>query len=298
MSSADLVAIADRLYAEQVAGFIGARDRAAKEAASKDAPGKELAARIKALRKPSVAAWAVNLLVRRESGQIDEVLGLAVALRAAAESLDGEELRTLTRQRRQLTAALTTTASRLTREHGVRLSAAVADQVEGMLTAAMLDPVAADVVRSGLVVTAFTSTGVSELDVAAVCAVPEALGHRADTVAAPGPSGPPALHVVPDDGVRLAAARERVDEAVLEAATAREQVEHATARGEKLQARRLQLQGEIDELRRRLAGLEDDVESLDEEIETADEALAEAEEELAAADQALADAREALTKLR
>jgi hypothetical protein len=288
MSSAELLELADRLYGEPVAGFTAARDAAAKAAGTR-----EQGAAIKAWKKPSVSAWAINLLVRREGEQIDQVLELAASLRAAAESLDGEELRTLTRQRRQLTAALTTTASRLAREHEVRLTAAVSDQVEGMLTAAMLDPVAAQVVRSGLVITAFTSTGVSELDVTTVCALPEAIGHRPASVE----PGPPTLRVVPDDGIRLEAATERFEEATLEAATAREQLEHATAAGEKLQARRLQLQGEIDELRRRLAGLEDDVEALDEDIEAADEAIDEAAGDLADAEQLVTDAQTALAKL-
>ena len=112
---------------------------------------KALAAQIKKLKKPSVAAWAVNLLVRRESEQIDSVLALAESLRAAAEALDGDELRALTRQRRQLTTALATSARSHAREAGVRLTGPVVDQVEGMLTAAMLDPVAAQVVRTGRV---------------------------------------------------------------------------------------------------------------------------------------------------
>ncbi|HEX4191430.1 MAG TPA: hypothetical protein VHZ06_10590 [Marmoricola sp.] len=290
MSSAeDLVAVADSLYAVPVTGFTAARDAAAKEAASK-----ELGARIKALRKPSVAAWAVNLLVRREAEQIEQVLGIAESLRAAAAALDGEELRALTRQRRQLTAALTTAAAGLVREEGVRLTSAVADQVEGVLTAAMLDPVAADVVRSGLVLTGFTSTGVSDVDVAAVCAVPDALGHRAEAVA----MAPPTLRVVvPDDAVRREAAEDRVEEAVLEAAGAAEELQHATVKAERLQARRLQLAGEIDELRRRLAGLEDDVDTVDEEIEEAAEAVTEAESGVTEADGALAEAREALARL-
>ena len=47
----------------------------------------------------------------------------------------------------------------------MRLTAPVVEQVEGMLNAAMIDPVAAQAVRTGRVLTAFTSTGVSELDV-------------------------------------------------------------------------------------------------------------------------------------
>ncbi|MCZ4497469.1 MAG: hypothetical protein JWQ74_22 [Marmoricola sp.] len=266
-SVAALVTVADGLYGDPLATFTAARDAAAKTTVDK-----ELAARIKALRKPSVAAWAVNLLVRRESDQIDQVLGLAESLRVAAASLDGDELRALTRQRRQLTAALTTAASRLVREYDLRLTAAVADQVEGTLTAAMLDPVAAEVVQAGLVLTAFTATGVSEVDVAVVCAVPEALGHRAAAVE----RKPPVLRVVPDEDVRRQAAQERVDEARVELARAAEGLEHATARAENLQARSLQLQGEIDELRRRLAGLEDEADGLDEEQEEAAAAVSEA----------------------
>ena len=288
MSSAELLEVADRVYAAPPADFVAARDAEAKACADK-----ELAAQVKALKKPSLAAWAVNLLVRREGAQIDQVLGLAESLRAAAASLDGEELRTLTRQRRQLTAALTSTARDLVREHDVRLTAALADQVEGMLTAAMLDPVAAAVLRSGLVVTAFTSTGVSELDVAAVCAVPDATGHQAAAVE----RQPPALHVVPDGGVKLAAAQERVEEAVTEVAQAREELDHQNARVSTLKARRLQLQGEIEELQRRQAAIEDQVDQVDEELEESADGVEEAEDVLAEAEEALAAARKALAKL-
>lgn len=289
MSSAELIEIADRLYGEPAIAFTASRDAAAKACADK-----ELAVRIKTLKKPSVAAWAVNLLVRRESGQIDQVLELAAGLRAAAESLDGEELRTLTRQRRQLTAALTTTARSLAREYDVRLTEAVADQVEQMLTAAMLDPVAADVIRSGLVVTAFSSTGLSELDVAAICALPEAVGHRATPAEPPPAPGPPTLHVVSDEAVRREEARDRVHEATLARAAAEEEAEQLAARVERLRARRLQLAGEIDELRRRLATLEDEVDDVDEDLEESEAAHSEAQGELEVAVRELDRAEEAL----
>jgi hypothetical protein len=288
MSSAELLAVADRLYAGPAATFTPRRDQEAKACADK-----ELAARIKGLRKPSTAAWAINLLVRREGEQIDQVLAIAGSLRVAAASMDGDELRALTRQRRQLTAALTSSARDLVRLEGVRLTTAVADQVEAMLTAAMLDPRAAEVVRSGLVVTAFASTGLSELDVAAVCAVPEVAGH----VAAATEPCPPMLHVVPDDGVRVAVARDRVTAAEIAAAGAREELDHLTVRVENLNARRLQLQGELEELRRRLAGLEDDVERLDDELEEADESLDVAQGAHEEAEAGLAAARRELDRL-
>jgi septal ring factor EnvC (AmiA/AmiB activator) len=291
MSADALLEIADRLYAESLADFTAARDAEAKALTTGDGADKDLAARVKVLKKPSVAAWAINLLVRREGEQIDQVLALGESLRAAAESMSGEELRALTRQRRQLTNALASTARDLARESDVRLTGAVVDQVEGMLTAAMLDPVAARVVRSGLVLTAFPSTGVSELDVDAICAVLDALdpelAHRATSTERPAPS----LHLVPeDDRVRREAAQDAVDEASRAVDEARAELTAVEENIKTLHARRLQLQGEIDELRRRLAGLEDDVDAVDEDLEEAEgaredvaAALEETEEELAAA---------------
>jgi hypothetical protein len=290
MSTDALLEIADRLYAEPLSDFTAARDAAVK--ASDD---KELAARVKALKKPSLAAWAINLLVRREGDQIDQVLALGDSLRAAAESMAGEDLRALTRQRRQLTNALAGTARDLAREQDVRLTGAVIDQVEGMLTAAMLDPVAAQVVRSGLVLTAFTSTGVSELDLDAFCAVPAALGaevaHRASSTERPAPS----LHLVPeDDRVRREVAQDKVDEATRAVDEARAELEQVDETVKELHARRLQLQGEIDELRRRLASLEDDVDGVDEDLEEAEGAQADAAVVLEEAESELATAQKAL----
>jgi hypothetical protein len=297
MSDEVLLEIADRLYAEPLPGFTAARDAAARAAATGDQADKSLAARIKSLKKPSVAGWAVNVLVRREGDQIDQALALGDSLRAAAASMSADDLRTLTRQRRQLTNALAGTARDLAREQDVRLTGSVVDQVEGVLTAAMLDPVAARVVRSGLVLTAFTSTGVSELDVDAVCAVPAAVGedtaHRAGRTERAAPS----LHLVPEDErVRREVAQDRVEEARRTVAESHAELAEVEETVSTLRARRLQLQGEIDELRRRLATLEDDVDGVDEDLEEAEAAredaavvLQEAESELAKAQRALDD---------
>ncbi|WP_027863449.1 hypothetical protein [Marmoricola sp. URHB0036] len=294
----ELTAIADALYAGSPEDFTDARNRAAKDVGDKD-----LAAQIKKLKKPSVAAWAVNLLVRRESEQIDSVLGLAGQLRAAAEALDGDELRALTRQRRQLTTALASSARSLARDAGVRLTGPVVDQVEGMLTAAMLDEVAAQVVRTGRVVTAFTSTGVSDLDVAGVVAVPESLEVQATPVAGPvageaEESEPVALHVVPDGGAKLAAAEDALEEAGRHVTDAERELAEAEAVVEELNARRLQLQGDADELRRRLAAIEDDVDQVDEDLEEAEDTRDDAQVVLAEARRSQAAAEEDVARLR
>ena len=86
-------------------------------------------------------------------------------------------------------------------------------------------------------------------------------------------------------------------QAVLGGAEATEELDHQNSRGEKLRARRLQLQGEIEELRRRLAGLEDDVDKVDEDLEEAAEGIGEAEEVLAEAQEELTAARRDLGRL-
>ena len=170
-----LLEIADDLYALPLADFTPARDALAKEHKA----DKELAAAIKGLRKPSVAAWVVNLLVRRDPDQVDQVLAVGVALRDAQDNLDAAQLKEFTKQRRQLTASVTTTARRMAREEGVKTTQTVADQVEATLTAAMLEPDAAKAVRSGLLVTSIAATGLGDLDLAGAVAVPEALGFSA-----------------------------------------------------------------------------------------------------------------------
>jgi hypothetical protein len=288
VSSADpLVGIADELYAASPSSFTATRDAAARDAAADD---KELGKRVKALKKPSGAAWAVNLLVRREADQIDQVLTVGGSLREAAANMDAEEIRALTKQRRQLTAALAATARSLARDEGVRLTESVVDQVEGVLTAAMLDPVAAEAVRTGLLVTAFTSTGVSELDTAAVLAVPDAVGTRATPRAAEEPA-PPSLHVVPeDDKVRRARAEdalERATEALESAESELREVDRAVA---ELDAKRLQVQDELDGLRRRIADLEEEADRVEAELEDATDERDEAQRTV---DEARADHDEA-----
>ena len=231
--------------------------------------------------------------------QIDSVLGFAEQLRAAAEALDGEELRALTRQRRQLTSALASTARSLARDAGVRLTGPVVDQVEGMLTAAMLDPVAAQVVRTGRIVTAFTSTGVSELEVENVVAVPDAIDVRATPMEAEAEQPDPvALHVVPDGGAKLAAAEDALAEATEHVAATERELTQAERAVEELNARRLQLQGEADELRRRLAEIEDGVDQVDEDLEEADDAREDARVVLTEARRGQAAAEEEVTRLR
>jgi uncharacterized protein YhaN len=287
----DLLGIADELYALPLGDFTPARD-----ARAKALKGTDLAAPVKALRKPSLAAWVVNLLVRRDADQVTQVLDLGAALREAAAGMQGEELRALTRQRRQLTAAVTTGARSLAAGEGVKVTPAVADQVESTLTAAMLDARCAEAVRSGLLVTALAATGVDQVDLGAAVATPDALGFTATATERP----PPDLHVVPDpdaDEKAVAAARAAVEEAAAGLESARRAATDAATAVADLEARGLQLQAEAEELRRRLADLEAAYDEVEEELSDAEDARAEADRDLAAAEKDHTSATTALDRL-
>ncbi|MGN6781433.1 MAG: hypothetical protein ACTHJH_08025 [Marmoricola sp.] len=291
MTSPDpLVAIADRLYALRPEEFTAARD-----AAAKDTDDKGLAAGIRKLRRPALGAWAVNLLVRREGDQVEQALRIGASLRDAAHAMDADQLRELTRQRRQLTAALATTARSLAHDAGVRLAGATVDQVEGVLTAGMLDATAAEVVRTGQLVKPFTSTGVDAIDPGELLAVPQALGWHAEPGAAPPP---PALRVAPES---VALKRERAEQALqdAEARLAEAEEDHRRAEEElaRWNARRLQVHGELDEARRRIAELESDADRVDVELEDAEVVRADADEALSEARAARDEARRRLDRL-
>jgi len=276
----ELLQVADELYGLGLAEFTPARD-----ARAKALKGTDLGKQVKALRKPSTAAWVVNLLVRHETEQVDQVLAVGAALREAQAAMSGDELRALTRQRRQLTAAVTTQARGVAKERGLKVTAAVADQIEATLTAAMVDEGCAAAVRSGLLVAALTATGVDDVDLASAVAAPEALGFQA-TARDAEPAARPDLHVVPDpdaDAKALAAARELLEAAQEEVESAQGGLDETAASVAELEARALQLQGEMDELRRRLAELESTAEEVDDELADAEDARAEAESALAEA---------------
>lgn len=292
-----LLALAERLYGLPLADFTPSRDELVKRHR-----GTPLAARLKALRKPSTAAWVVDLLVRHETDQVEQVLAVGAALREAQESMSADDLRTLTKQRRQLTAAVTTTARGLARSRGLKVTAAVADQVEATLTAAMVDAECARAVRSGLLVSGLAATGVDDVDVAGAVALPDALGFEAAAVPDehPEPAERPALSVVPDPEADLKARRaaeSALAEAEDELAAAQEAHGDVKAEADELQARSMQLQAEIDELKRRLAELESEADEVDDALEEAEEAVEEAWATVSEAQSARDEAAAALERL-
>src|SRR5512133_2478550 len=104
MDAEELEDVAQRLYGLLPEEFTAARDQAARDAKANG--DREGAAAITALRRPSLAAWLVNALVRHRADELEQLLALGDALRSAQLSLVGDDVRTLSRQRQQLIAAV------------------------------------------------------------------------------------------------------------------------------------------------------------------------------------------------
>ena len=137
----------DSLYAGPADEFIARRDALVKELkAAKDKAGADT---VKGLRKPTVAAWAVNQLAHSSRRDIAKLLDVGDALRAAHEALSEGKgdagIRTATTKRRKLVAELTDRAVALLGPSGE----AQRDAISNTLDAAVADPDAGITVQEG-----------------------------------------------------------------------------------------------------------------------------------------------------
>lgn len=296
---------AEALYGLPPAEFTAARNSAA--ARLRDEGDRESSARVKALRKPVVAAWVVNLLVRRDAEEMAQVLDLGASLRQAQADLDGQALRELGRQRRRLVAAVAGKGRGLAKEAGVALSESVLRQVEETLHAAMVDTDAEAAVRTGLLVDPLSAAGAGTLRVASAVADHTALGGPGPAAAPTAPQ--PGLRVVPqpepdreqqrreEQRRARAAAEKALRKAERDLVAAKRELDSRDHRVSDLRARTLQVNGEIDELRRRIDDLEDRLDKLDAKVGEAEEEREAATEEVTLAEQAVQAARAELDGL-
>jgi len=133
--------VADRLYALAPEEFTAARD-----AAAKDADGHERKA-VKALRKPTVSAYAVNMLARHRDDDLLKDVDLPDDLRRAMAG--NGDLRALSDQRRERIRDLVHAAPETA---GRDLTPAVEEDIAATLEAATADPDLGRAVLSGRLV--------------------------------------------------------------------------------------------------------------------------------------------------
>jgi len=169
-----LAEAARQLYALPPKEFVAARDARAAEARSDGDAA--LATSLRALRRASSSAWAVDLLAREAADAVAALDDLGERFRTAQSDGDRAALAALARDRKEALAGLVSRARDLAVDAGQPLSAAALVEVEQTLRAAVADPAAAAAVRSGRLVRALAADGLEEADLA-------------DAVAGPAPEG-------------------------------------------------------------------------------------------------------------
>jgi hypothetical protein len=272
---------------------------AARDAAAKDDPS------LKALRKPTVSAWVVNTLVRRDSRLVDDLAALGSSLAEAQQNGQAAAIRELGEQRRQLVATVTQRALDLVDRD---VSPAVRSEVHATMEAVLADPASAGAVRTGQLVRPLSFAGFGGVDLeGAVASLPSrassarpahdssakgAAKDRAQERAAAAEAKALEAAGALDDTVRRAesAARALADHDA-DLATAKDAESAAADRLRELQEALAAAEKQLIEARRRRTGLEKDREVLVRKAKGTTKAVA-------AAQDAADAARTALDRLR
>jgi hypothetical protein len=145
---------ADELYELPPGEFTRARDERAK-ALRKDGHRDEADA-VKALRKPTVAAWALNQLAHRRPKEVERLVAAGDELRAAQEELlaggDRKAFQSAAATERDQVAKLAAEARTLVAGAGESASPALQEKIAETLHAAALDEETAAELRAGRLV--------------------------------------------------------------------------------------------------------------------------------------------------
>jgi hypothetical protein len=223
-------------------------------AAARRAGDRRGAEAIAKLRKPTVAAWLVNLLVRKRPELVDELLALGEALRSAQHELRGEEMRELSTKRRAMIGELVGQARILARESGrTGREALPMAEVEATLSAALSEPEVAEAVRGGALTRAAGYAGFGETPKPRLRVIDGGLQDK------PVPAPAPAKRSKEAEEAAREAARTRAKEAQAELRRATEAEREAvraladlTAALEDLRAKQAQAQLEVRRARLRV----------------------------------------------
>jgi hypothetical protein len=151
------------LYGLPLDRFIA--ERAALAKAMRSDGEREAAAQVAKLHKPSVAAWAVNQLVRTQRLEVAELFEAGDQLQRAQSELlegrgDGQSLRDAAERERAAVELLSHTARGLLTSQGHELSSAVLERVRETLHAAALDQDARAQVADGCLVRELRHVGI------------------------------------------------------------------------------------------------------------------------------------------
>ena len=127
----------DELFEASRDDFLTIRKKRAAEA--KAAGDRDLAQRITALRKPTVAAWLVNQAMRRHPEDAEALADVARDLGDAQRQGAGDDLRAAGRRRRELLLHLERRVRDLAADTDTNLSADAMSRIDTMFQAALVD---------------------------------------------------------------------------------------------------------------------------------------------------------------
>lgn len=251
--------VAFELYGLTPGEFTAARDR--QVSLAKAASDTELARSLGELRKPTQAAWLVNLLWRDQAEVVEQLLTLGESFRTAQKTLAGDQLRALSTQRQRLITGLGRHARRLALAAGVRVSSDTARDAEITLETAMADPALAALIRSGRLTQAASYSGFGPVAAGLVNSSPAARAPAPPKVPAArkAPTADPRREARRDAEATLAIASRDASDSSAKLAQAEVDVSDAS------QARD-ELRGRIEELRYELRLLEEQIPEAEREL--------------------------------
>lgn len=290
----DLDSVADVLYGLDPDEFVSARSEYAAKA--RKAGDRELIAAIGRLRKPTVAAWMVNLLARERADELAALFDLGDALRAAQRRLSGSDLRTLSAQRRRAVAALERDVGALVAARGRSAGENALREVSRTLNAALADPAVAEQVRAGRLAAIVEPNGFGDLSVVPLAVVPdspedehepEARFSTSKTGQDPGGAD---RETAREEAERTARQAE-IDEVAAEVDSAHSSVEQARAVCAQADAELARTEREVAELRQKL-------EHAEQQRTFARRAVAQAKREATAVERAVSAAEAKLVRVK
>jgi len=263
----------EELYGLPLEEFTSARDALAKEL--KAAGRTEESAEVKSLRKPSLAAWALNRVAREQAAAIERLRAAGVDLREAqheAMSGDAGRLREAGRALAEEVNRVVALAADVLRAAGRPVSAAQQEKIVATLRTAAVDDEAGDALARGVLVEELESTGFSLLG-------PSGDGDSIKTL--PGAERPPKKPKASKEALEAVdAARRELRRCDAEAEMAATRARRRAERAETAAKRATEAQREADQARAEAEAAADDAGA-------ARRAAAEAADRLAAAEAAL-----------
>jgi hypothetical protein len=249
----DFDAVADELFVLAPAAFIERRNSLSSLARSEgDA---QLAAKIKALRRPTVGAALVNALVRERSEVIASFLTLGEELRDAQARADGQQIRALAGRRQELMRVLDRHLAELASERGLTATRAVQKEMHATMLAALSDTRAEAVVRGGRLESALND-GIFADSAPTATVSPTAASH------------PEAEAVGSSTTRRIESAQRKLNEANANAAAADDTVEKCAAAVSSAHLELADLDSQLDETLKQARRIERDRSTADRKVTT------------------------------